>query len=387
MIDPKKSLWGALKNVDVQGLMDGAAQMAEGAAQIATEVGSALGETAERVGAGVNGAVEGFSKGFGMEKPNKEELDTDDVDDISDANEEMADLLEDIEIEDSEEEFVDQSFVDGDLQDAMDRQDQEAEAFAKKFLLSAIRLRGVKIEREAFLQQELAKKGLSQAQIDLAIAERPAVAGVDPEILDAIARESIALETNKSSWMSFATGLPGGLAMVGTIPADITQYYVHAFRIMQKLAYTYGWDNFLDEADNADDETLYKLTFFLSVMMGVGGANAGLAAFAKVAIQPAVAKQLAGKALTKTSWYIPMRHALKWIGINGVTKAGFGKAVAKVVPVIGGFTSAGLTYVTLKTGSSKLLEQLKKLPQAQPVPEEVIEEEDVVVEETIEEKD
>lgn len=387
MIDPKKSLWGALKNVDVQGLMDGAAQMAEGAAQIATEVGSALGETAERVSAGVNGAVEGFSKGFGMEKPNKEELDTDDVDDISDANEEMADLLEDIEIEDSEEEFVDQSFVDGDLQDAMDRQDQEAEAFAKKFLLSAIRLRGVKIEREAFLQQELAKKGLSQAQIDLAIAERPAVAGVDPEILDAIARESIALETNKSSWMSFATGLPGGLAMVGTIPADITQYYVHAFRIMQKLAYTYGWDNFLDETDNADDETLYKLTFFLSVMMGVGGANAGLAAFAKVAIQPAVAKQLAGKALTKTSWYIPMRHALKWIGINGVTKAGFGKAVAKVVPVIGGFTSAGLTYVTLKTGSSKLLEQLKKLPQAQPVPEEVIEEEDVVVEETIEEKD
>ena len=61
---PKKSLWGALKNIDVQGLVDGAAQMAEGATQIATEVGSALGETAERVGAGVNGAIEGFSKGF-----------------------------------------------------------------------------------------------------------------------------------------------------------------------------------------------------------------------------------------------------------------------------------------------------------------------------------
>ena len=33
MIDPKKSLWGALKNIDVQGLVDGAAQMAEGATQ------------------------------------------------------------------------------------------------------------------------------------------------------------------------------------------------------------------------------------------------------------------------------------------------------------------------------------------------------------------
>lgn len=46
-----------------------------------------------------------------------------------------------------------------------------------------------------------------------------------------------------------------------------------------------------------------------------------------------------------------------------------------------------MTYVTLKTESGKLLAQLKKLPQAQPVPEEVIEEEDVAVEETIEEKD
>lgn len=44
-----------------------------------------------------------------------------------------------------------------------------------------------------------------------------------------------------------------------------------------------------------------------------------------------------------------------------------------------------MTYVTLKTESSKLLEQLKKLPQAQPVPEEVIEEEDMAVEEVIEE--
>ena len=33
--------------------------------------------------------------------------------------------------------------------------------------------------------------------------------------------------------------------MAGTIPADMTQYYVHAFRIMQKLAYLYGWQTFL----------------------------------------------------------------------------------------------------------------------------------------------
>ncbi len=386
MADPKKSLWGALKNIDVQGLVEGASQMAEGAAQIANGVGSAFGETAERVSARVGGAVEGFSKGFGIEKPEPENVDANSEEDISDANEEMADLLEEIDLEEHEEESAKQPFIDDEFQDAMDQQDQEAENFAKKFLLTAIRLRGVKIERGTYLQQELAKKGLSQTQIDLAIADRPAVAGVDPEILDAIARESIALETNKSSWMSFATGLPGGLAMVGTIPADITQYYVHAFRIMQKLAYLYGWGDFLDETKNTDDETLYKLTFFLGVMMGVGSANAGIKAFAKAMVQPAVAKQIASKALTKTSWYIPMRHALKWIGVHGVTRVSFGKAVAKAVPIVGGVASAGMTYVTLRTGSGKLLDQLKKLPQAQLVPEEVIEEEDVAVEEVAEEE-
>ena len=169
--------------------------------------------------------------------------------------------------------------------------------------------------------------------------------------------------------------------MVGTIPADITQYYVHAFRIMQKVAYLYGWDDFLDDVEETDDETLAKLTFFLSAMLGVGGVSAGLTAFANAAIQPAVAKQIASKSLTKTSWYIPMRHALKWIGINGVTKAGFGKAVAKVVPVVGGVASAGLTYVTLRSGSRRLLNQLKKLPQAQPVPEVVVEEDEAAEEE------
>ncbi len=379
MADPMKSFFKGLQNIDVKGLVDNAQQLANDAGAVLGDAGAAIGDTAGRIGAGVTGAAEGFLKGFNQSEEEAQE-------EYEDANEEMADLLEELEVEeelDVETDRLDDAastgpaFIDDEVRDVMDQQDCEAEDYAKRFLLAAIRLRGVKIDRTAFLQQELAKKGLSQSQIDLAIAERPAVAGVDPEVLDAIARESINLETSKSSWMSFAAGLPGGFAMVGTIPADITQYYVHAFRIMQKTAYVYGWDDFLDDTHNTDDETLYKLTFFLGVMLGVGSASVGLRAFAKAAIQPAVAKQIANKALTKTSWFIPMRHTLKWIGINGVTKAGFGKAVAKVVPVVGGVASAGLTYVSLSTGSKKLLEQLKKLPQARPVPEVVIEEDEV----------
>ena len=369
MSDPMKSFFKGLQNIDVKGLVDNAQQLAN-------DAGAAIGDTAGRIGAGVTGAAEGFLKGFNQSEEDAQE-------EYEDANEEMADLLEELEVEeglDLEADRIDDTastgptFVDDEVRDVMNQQDREAEDYAKRFLLAAIRLRGVKIDRTAFLQQELAKKGLSQSQIELAIAERPAVAGVDPEVLDAIARESINLETNKSSWMSFAAGLPGGFAMVGTIPADITQYYVHAFRIMQKIAYVYGWDDFLDDVEETDDETLAKLAFFFGVMVGVGSATVGLKAFANSAGR-AVAKNVAKAALTKTAWYPVLKSVLRTIGVK-VTKVGVGKAVGKVVPIVGGVVSGAMTFVTLKSESSKLLDQLKKLPQAQPVPEMVIEEEE-----------
>ena len=68
--------------------------------------------------------------------------------------------------------------------------------------------------------------------------------------------------------------------MVGTIPGDITQFYVHAFRVMQKLAYVYGWQALLEDAKDVDDETLGKLASLLGVMMGVGAASGAVTAFA-----------------------------------------------------------------------------------------------------------
>ena len=45
---------------------------------------------------------------------------------------------------------------------------------------------------------------------------------IDVGLIDRIAREVIDYEAKKSTAFSFAAGLPGGVAMVGTIPADIT---------------------------------------------------------------------------------------------------------------------------------------------------------------------
>lgn len=127
--------------------------------------------------------------------------------------------------------------VDSAFAELKDKSDEQlAEAQRKK----VARLKGVRIDRLPFLRSELRKKGVHKDVVEFAVETTPVTAGIDAGLIDRIAREVIDFETKKSTALSFAAGLPGGVAMAGTIPADMTQYYVHAFRIMQKLAYLYG---------------------------------------------------------------------------------------------------------------------------------------------------
>ncbi|GAA1730525.1 hypothetical protein [Brachybacterium phenoliresistens] len=247
------------------------------------------------------------------------------------------------------------------VEELPESQRMEAEKFALEFLGKVIRLRGVRIDREHFLAAELHRRGLGTTAIERALAESPAAAGIPLEELDRIAASVVEFETRKSTAMSFAAGIPGGFAMIGTIPGDVTQFYVHAFRIMQKVAYVYGWKDLLTDVDAVDDETLGKLAAFLGVMMGVGGASATVTNFASSVARPAVQKQIAGVALTKTTWFGPMKNVLRVIGVK-LTKDSFAKATSKVVPVAGGVISGGLTYTTLRLQSRRLIKHLRQLP-------------------------
>ena len=247
------------------------------------------------------------------------------------------------------------------LRDTIAQQDSEAEKYAIEFLKKVVRIRGVRITRDEFLRQELRKLHMSDDAIARAVDSNPVLAGVSLTDLDKLADGIISFETNKSAAMSFAAGLPGGFAMLGTIPADLTQYYVHAFRIMQKLAYLYGWRELLSDMDEVDDETIGVLAMFFGVMLGVGGAAQSLTTFARSVAMPAFQKQLTKQALTKTSWYPVMKHCLRFIGIN-LTKKSFAQGVSKVIPVIGGVVSGGMTFVSLQSQSTRLKGHLRELP-------------------------
>ena len=130
----------------------------------------------------------------------------------------------------------------------------------------------MRIDREEFLKSEL-KKYCDKKTIRKAISVNPAYAGIAQSVINTIADDCIRYESVKVSAISFASGIPGGVAMVASIPADIAQYYAHVLRIIQKLAYLYGWQSLIDEEGTVDTKTSQILTLFTGVMFGVNSAK------------------------------------------------------------------------------------------------------------------
>ena len=240
-------------------------------------------------------------------------------------------------------------------------QQPEPEQRALDFLAKVVRVPGVRVNREEFLRQEIRKLHMGDYAIQRAIDSNPLLAGVSLTAIDRLADEAISYETNKSAAISFVAGIPGGFAMLGTIPADLMQYYAHALRIMQKLAYLYGWGELLPDSRDADDDTLGMLAVFFGVMLGVGGAAQSLTAFARVAAKTAYQNHATKRALMSITWYPVVKHSLRLIGIN-ITKSTAAKGFSKIVPVIGGFVSSGLTFMALQSQSALLKEHLREIP-------------------------
>ena len=228
-----------------------------------------------------------------------------------------------------------------------------------KTLAVATQLPGVQIDRSAYLRRSLARH-CTDEQVREAIDESPAAAGISSTVLDKIADASIRLEASRVTGLSAAAGLPGGFAMIGTIPADAAQYLAHMLRIAQKLAYLYSWPElFAQDSDGLDDETQNVLTLFVGVMFGVRAANNGLGLVAiKVAEQ--TARKLPQQALTKGVIYPIVKKVAGQLGAK-MTKDIFAKGVAKAIPVAGAVLSGGLTLSTFLPMAKRLKKHLSSL--------------------------
>lgn len=250
--------------------------------------------------------------------------------------------------------------VEGSEHEVLTSDEQDAEQFAYEIMKRAASLKVVKIDRGEFLRTTL-KKYCPEVDASMAVETSPIEAGVAPRDLDEFALNVIDFETKKCAGLSFLAGIPGGVALAGTVPADLAQYFAHVMRVEQKLAYLYGWQTFLNPEDEVDDETLMKLIVLMGIMLEVGGVANSVTKLAADVAQKSIAKTIERQALTKTFFYTPMKKVLRVLGVN-LTKQTFAKGVSKVVPVVGGVVSGGLTYASFKPGAERLRRYLRELP-------------------------
>jgi uncharacterized protein (DUF697 family) len=219
---------------------------------------------------------------------------------------------------------------------------------------------GAHISRTTFLKKTLSKY-CSDDVVNKAIETTPSLAGIDKKIISKVANESINIQCAEVTSLSFAAGIPGGITMAATIPADLIQFHFQTIQIVQKLMYLYGWPD--SETENKIDDDMYaKIIVLLGVAYGIESAQRLASNLAnRLAVQ--VSKRLPQKALSKNAIYVIVKKVCAWIGVK-VTKDTFAKSVSKAIPIIGGVVSGGMSFAAMKSMTNNLKKYLEATPLA-----------------------
>ena len=217
----------------------------------------------------------------------------------------------------------------------------------------ALKIPKVKVDRAEFLSSAFAKEGILVRQI---VEEGPVACDYSDIELDDMAEKLILRRTSESSAMSFAAGIPGGLAIAATIPADTLQFFAMSLRMAQELAYLYGAKDFW--ACEGEDGTLvrYQLICSLGAMFGVEGS----AAATRLLSSHLALRAVGGtpqRATTRAFWDPIVKRISKELTLRLTTDTA-SKGVAKLIPVIGGLFSGGMTFFAMRPMGKKLYDVL-----------------------------
>ncbi len=224
-----------------------------------------------------------------------------------------------------------------------------------KVISTVMQIPGIKVDREKFLRSEF-RLYCTQEELEK-VVENP-LEIIPKNRIEKIADACIRNQTAKVSLLSTIAGVPGGLAMAATIPADMAQYYYHIFVMAQKLAYLYGFSDLCGEDGRFTETSQDMLILFVGVMSGVAGANQALKKITPIIAANAV-KRIPNVALTKT-WYYPIITKIaRTVFGQSVTKKGFAKQIGKVIPFVGGAVSGGITLATFYPSAKRLQKQLR----------------------------
>lgn len=226
------------------------------------------------------------------------------------------------------------------------------------FLNGILKMPGAKINREAYLCKTFSH--LSDSEIRRCIAESPT--NVVPQaVIENVASNVIRSHTAKATAISTISGIPGGLAMLATVPADLANYYFHVVAVGQKLGYLYGFPDMVDDYGQLTPEGEIMLTAFIGVMNKVEVAKELVM---KIAIETAkrmtgeTAIRVAGNILSKQFIAQAIEAISTKLGAQIAAK-GVGRGIYKAIPFLSGAICGTITYATFKPQAKRLHEVLK----------------------------
>lgn len=240
---------------------------------------------------------------------------------------------------------------------AMD-QNGDNELTIEDVIIAGLKVPGIKIKRDDFLKKEFGTKYNNEI-VNKIVEKNPLSANISLAEVDKIADDVIQYERLRVSGISTALSVPGGVAMVATLPTDIAQYYGYMLRAAQKLLYLYGFPEIDIYGEQLlDSATMNTIIVCMGVMYGVAGANSALKTMAK-ALGKGVEKKLINKALTKGTIYPIVKAVSKWFNVR-MTKEIFAGFFKKSIPVVGGVIGGGITYATFKPCCERLKNTLRE---------------------------
>ena len=234
-----------------------------------------------------------------------------------------------------------------------DNKEITSDIMLEEIICKAIQIPGVKVDRNKFLAEIFSSK------VDLLeniINNGPIGVGITREEINNIANRLIMKRTSQSSIASFVAGIPGGLAMAATIPADILQFFGMSLRLAQELSYLYGADDLWKNGKIDDEKVKNQLILYCGVMFGVSGAVSGVRVLS-TQVAKTTLKKIPQKALTKTFWYPMIKKICSFVGYT-LTKKTLASGVSKAIPVIGGVISGTINFASMMPMARKLNDTL-----------------------------
>lgn len=230
-----------------------------------------------------------------------------------------------------------------------------SELILENIITKVVQIPGVRVDRDQFLKEAFVKENVDISQL---LKQGPVCAGCSREVLARMANKLILKRTSESSAMSFAMGLPGGIAAGVSIPADVAQFFGMSMRLAQELAYLYGAPDLWKDDELDSDAVKNQLIMYCGVMFGVAGASAGVRLLS-AQIAKTTLKKLPQQALTKTVWYPMVKQIGKLVGVK-ITKSTVAKGASKAIPVVGGVIAGGLNFASMMPMAKRLLETLDR---------------------------